>query len=149
MLYLGADHAGFKLKEQIKKYLLAQKVKFIDLGNLKLDKNDDYPEISFKVGNAVSENKNSAGILICGTGFGVCIAANKVKGVRAVTVRNVAEAKSARLHNDANIICFSGWDLKFPLAKRIIKVWLNTKFLNAERRNRRLAQLVKYELSKR
>ncbi len=145
MLYLGADHGGFKLKEQIKKYLLAQKIKFIDLGSFNLDADDDFPQYSFKVGQAVVRDKKSAGILICGTGFGVCIAANKVKGVRAVTIRNVAEAKSARMHNDANIMCFSGWDLQPDLAKKIIKVWLNTKFSNASRHKRRLDKIKKYE----
>jgi ribose 5-phosphate isomerase B len=145
MLYLGADHGGFKLKEQIKSYLLAQKIKFSDLGSFKFDADDDFPQYSFKVGQAVVRDKKSTGILICGTGFGICIAANKVRGVRAVTIRNVAEAKSARIHNDANIMCFSGWDLKIDLAKKIIKTWLDTKFSNAFRHKRRLAKIKKYE----
>lgn len=145
MLYLGADHAGFKLKEQIKKYLLSQKIKFTDLGSFELDADDDFPQYGFKVGQAVVRDKKSSGILICGTGFGVCIAANKVKGIRAVTIRNVAEAKSARQHNDANVMCFSGWDIKLPLAQKIIKAWLQTKFSGAPRHKRRLAIIKKYE----
>jgi ribose 5-phosphate isomerase B len=145
MIYLGADHAGFKLKEQIKKYLQSQMVKFTDLGNLKLDKNDDYPDFGFKVAKAVVKDKGSKGILICGTSFGVCIVANKVKGIRAVSIDNVKDAKLSRQHNDANVLCLSGWDLKLPLAQKIIKVWLDTKFSNASRHVRRLNIIKKIE----
>lgn len=145
MLYLGADHAGFKLKEQIKKYLQSQKVKFNDLGNLKLDKNDDYPDFGFKVAKAVAKDQGSRGILICGTSFGVCIVANKVKGIRAVSIDNVKDAKLSRQHNDANVLCLSGWDLKLPLAQKIIKVWLDTEFSGASRHKRRLNKIVKIE----
>ncbi len=145
MLYLGADHAGFKLKEQIKKYLTSQEVKFADLGNLRLDKNDDYPDFGYKVAKAVAKDKNSKGILICGTSFGVCIVANKVKGIRAVSVSNVKDAKLSREHNDSNVLCLSGWDLKPDLAQKIIKVWLNAKFNNEPRHKRRLAKIKKYE----
>lgn len=145
MIYLGADHAGFKLKEQIKKYLQSQKIKFTDLGNLKLDKNDDYPDFGFKVAKAVAKDNASRGILICGTSFGVCIVANKVKGIWAVSISNIKDAKISRSHNDANVLCLSGWDLKLDLAKKIIKVWLNTKFSNAPRHKRRLAKIKKYE----
>mgnify|MGYP000588094431 CR=1 FL=1 len=145
MLYLGADHGGFNLKEQIKKYLVVQKIKFKDLGYFNFQANDDYPEISFKVAKAVAKNKKASGILICGTGFGVCIAANKVKGARAVTVRSITEARLARQHNDANVMCLSGWQTKIDLAKKIIKVWLNTKSSLAFRHKRRLDQIKKYE----
>jgi ribose 5-phosphate isomerase B len=145
MLYLGADHAGFKLKEQIKKYLLNQRIKFADLGNLKLDKNDDYPDFGFKVAKAVAKDKDSKGILICGTSFGVCIVANKVKSIRAVSISNVKDAKFSRQHNDANVLCLSGWELKLPMAQKIIKVWLNTKFSGASRHKRRIKKISRYE----
>ncbi|MCX6740200.1 MAG: RpiB/LacA/LacB family sugar-phosphate isomerase [Candidatus Parcubacteria bacterium] len=145
MLYLGADHAGFKLKEQLKKYLLTQKIKFADLGNLKLDKNDDYPDFGFKVAKAVSKDDGSKGILICGSSFGVCIVANKVKGIRAVSISNIKDAKLSREHNDANVLCLSGWDLKLPLAQKIIKIWLDTKFNGAPRHKRRLNKISRYE----
>jgi ribose 5-phosphate isomerase B len=146
MLYIGADHGGFKLKEQIKKYLQTPKITFKDLGNFKFVPDDDYPEYSFKVAKAVAKDKKSSGILICGTGFGVCIAANKVKGIRAVTVRNVQEAKSARIHNDANVLCLSGWELKPEMAKKIIKVWLKTSFSKVARHQRRINQIKKIEI---
>ena len=145
IIYLGSDHAGYKLKEHLKKYFLAQKVKFTDLGNLKLNKNDDYPDFGFKVAQAVAKDKDSKGILICGTSFGVCIVANKVKGIRAVSVSNIKDAQISRSHNDANVLCLSGWDLKYQLAQKIIKVWLQTKFSGAARHIRRLNKINKYE----
>ena len=145
MVYLGADHAGFKLKEQIKKYFQTQKIKFIDLGNFELDKNDDYPEFGFKVANAVAKNTQNRGILICGSSFGVCIVANKVKGIRAVSVCSIKDAKLSREHNDANVLCLSGWDLNLEIAKKIVNIWLKTKFSKARRHLRRLAMIKKYE----
>ncbi len=145
MIYLGADHAGFKLKEQIKKYLKTQKIKFADLGNLKLDKNDDYPDFGFKVAKAVARDKNSKGILICGTSFGVCIVANKVKGIRAVSISNFKDAKLSRQHNDANVLCLSGWELKPDLAKKIVKTWLAAPFSKMARHQRRVNQIKKIE----
>jgi len=145
MVYLGADHAGFKLKEQIKKYFFTQKIKFQDLGNLKLQKNDDYPEYGYKVAKAVVKDKNNMGILICGTSYGICIVANKVKGIRAVSVKTVIEAKNSRQHNDSNIICLSGWETKIDLAKKIIKVWLDTTFSKGTRHQRRVNQIKKIE----
>jgi len=145
MIYLGADHAGFKLKEQIKKHLLTQKLKFQDLGDLKLDKNDDYPEFGFKVAKAVAKNPQNRGILICGSSSGVCIVANKVKGIRAVSICNIKDAKLSREHNDANVLCLSGWDLKMEMARKIVNIWLKTKFSRAKRHLRRLAIIKRYE----
>ena len=145
MIYLGADHAGFKLKEQIKKYFQTQNIEFQDLGNFKLYKNDDYPEFGFKVAKAVAKNPQNRGILICGSSFGVCIVANKVKGIRAVSICDINDAKLSREHNDANVLCLSGWDLKSDLAIKIINIWLKTKFSKAKRHLRRLAMIKKYE----
>ena len=145
MIYLGADHAGFKLKEQIKKYLQTQKLKFQDLGNFKFVKDDDYPEFGFKVAKAVAKNPQNRGILICGSSFGVCIVANKVKGIRAVSICNIKDAKLSREHNDANVLCLSGWDLKSEKAKKIINIWLRTKFSKAKRHLRRIAIIKRYE----
>lgn len=145
MIYLGADHSGFKLKEQIKKFLSIKKFKFIDLGNFKLEKNDDYPDFGYKVAKAVAKNPHNRGILICGTSFGVCIVANKVKGIRAVSVCNSKDARLSRQHNDANVLCLSGWDLKLDLAKKIIQAWLNTFFIKMIRHQRRVKQIKKIE----
>ena len=145
MIYLGADHAGFKLKELIKKYLQTQELAFQDLGNFKFKKNDDYPDFGYKVAKTVAKTKGSKGILVCGSSYGVCIVANKVKGIRAVSIGSVKDAKLSREHNDANILCLSGWGLKTDLAKKILKTWLNTFFSGAKRHQRRVNKIKKIE----
>jgi len=145
IIYLGSDHAGFKLKGEIKQYLQSQKLKFLDLGNLKLDKNDDYPDYGYKVAKAVAGNKNSKGILACGSSYGVCIVANKVKRIRAVSIGSVKDAILSREHNDANVLCLSGWSLQSNLGKKIIKAWLETSFSKATRHQRRLNKIKKIE----
>lgn len=145
MLYLGADHAGFKLKEQIKTFLDNLKVEYQDLGNLVLDKDDDYPDFGYKVAKAVSAKKSSKGILVCGSSYGVCIVANKVKGIRAVSIDTVNNARLSREHNDANVLCLSGWDTSLIKAKKIIKTWLKTKFSEKPRHRRRLNKIKEIE----
>jgi ribose 5-phosphate isomerase B len=145
MIYLGSDHAGFKLKQQIKTYLDKTKAPYEDLGNLKLQSDDDYPDYGYEVAKAVAENKNSKGILICGSSYGVCIVANKVKNIRAVSVFTSQEAKLSREHNNANVLCLSGWDLSPSKTKQIIKIWLNTKFSPAKRHQRRVKKIQNIE----
>ncbi|HDQ22606.1 MAG TPA: RpiB/LacA/LacB family sugar-phosphate isomerase [Candidatus Uhrbacteria bacterium] len=145
MVYLGADHAGFALKEQIKKYLDKKNISYEDKGSLKLKKGDDYPDFGYKVAKAVAENKNAKGILICGTSYGMCIVANKVKGARAVSVKNEDDAVEIRKHNDANIMCLSGWNISPAKANKIIDKFLNTKFEAVLRRKRRLNKIKKIE----
>ena len=145
MIYLGADHAGFDLKEQIKKYLDKINQPYEDKGNLKYEKDDDYPQYGYKVAQAVANDKKSKGILICGTSYGMCIIANKVKGVRAVSVKNAQEAKEIRKHNDANIMCLPGWGLSFNKAKKIVDTFFIFKFEAIPRRIRRLNKIKKIE----
>lgn len=145
MIYIGADHAGFKLKEKIKKHLEKKDIGYIDLGNLEHDKNDDYPDFSHAVANAVTKNKKSTGILICGSAYGACIVANKTKGVRAVSIRDVHEAKLARAHDHANIMCLSGWNTPFSSSKRLISAWLRTKQSRVKRHVRRVNKIKKIE----
>ena len=145
MIYLGADHGGFKLKQAIIQYLANLNLEYKDLGNLKFKKDDDYPEYAYQVAKAVAKGKGTKGILICGTSYGVCIAANKVKGARAVSVNNIQDAKFSREHNDANILCLSGWDSSIIKAKKIIKAWLNTKFSTHPRHRRRVNQIKQIE----
>ena len=148
-IYLGSDHAGFALKEKLKKWLEKEKIPFEDLGNLKYEKYDDYPDYAEKVGKQVVKTK-SKGILFCGSAEGICIAANKVKGVRAVAVWDKQMAKQSRDHNDANILCLSGggtllkvkgMGLSFRKAKKIIKVWLDTPFSKAARHQKRIKKI--------
>jgi RpiB/LacA/LacB family sugar-phosphate isomerase len=144
MIFIGADHAGYKLKEKLKRWLAEQGHKVTDVGARTLDKNDDYPIYAYKVAKAVARGKGK-GILLCGSAEGVCIAANKVKGVRAVAVWTVQNAKLGRKHNDANVLCLSGWDLSPAQAKKIVKSWLKTAFTAKARHVRRLKEITRIE----
>lgn len=127
MIALGADHAGYLLKEKIKKYLTDKKLEFKDYGTFKLD-SCDYPEFGYKVSQAVVTQEANVGILVCGTGIGMCITANKIKGIRAALANDVETAQLRRLHNDANVLCLSGRNLEEDIATEIVETWLNTSF---------------------
>ena len=127
IIALGADHAGYLLKETIKEYLTKKKLEFKDYGTFKMD-SCDYPEFSYKVSQAVVTEEANVGILVCGTGIGMCITANKIKGIRAAQVNDVESAQLSRLHNDANILCLSGRNLPEDEALKIVETWLNTSF---------------------
>jgi ribose 5-phosphate isomerase B len=140
LLYIGADHAGFELKDKLKTALLDQGYEMYDLSpNFKAD--DDYPLQAKKVAIAVAKTPESRGILVCGSGIGVAIAANRQKGVRAFDAHDVEETKLAREHNDANVISVSGWKLSEKDALALITIFLKTKASKAERHRRRVAQL--------
>lgn len=141
MVYIGADHAGFEMKEQIKKFLSVSGAPFVDLGALAFDKNDDYPDFAHAVAKAVSKKRNSRGILVCGSGQGVCIAANKIKGARAALAWSVATARASRIDDDANILCLSARYLKLPMIRSIIAAWLETPFSGHLRHKRRLRKI--------
>jgi ribose 5-phosphate isomerase B len=143
-IYLGADHAGFKLKETVKNYLDSLKIPYEDMGNLKYNKDDDYPDFGYKVAKAVAKN-NGLGILICGSSIGVCIVANKVKGVRGAPVVNTRDAELSREHTNANVLCLSGWNTSAMQAKKIIRAWLKTAFSQAERHSRRVDKIKEIE----
>ena len=125
-IYLGADHAGFKLKEEIKQTLSFGNIKFEDLTpNYK--EGDDYPDVALLVAEKIVEEKNGRGILICGSGIGMSIVANKVPGVRAALVSNSDQLDLSRRHNDANILVLSGWWCK-DCDLSMIKSWFFTHF---------------------
>src|SRR3989344_4431881 len=134
-LFIGADHAGFAMKEKVKKYLSKNKHEFIDI-TPRYKEGDDYPEVAFALAKSVVKN-NGEGILICGTGAGVCIAANKVLGARASQVYDSYTAKMSREHNGTNIVCLRGRGISFWKTKRILSIWLKEKISNEERNNRR------------
>jgi len=146
-IYLGSDHAGFQLKEKIKNWLNNKNIPYKDLGNTTYDPKDDYPDFAEKVTNTVVKT-NSLGILLCGSAQGMCIAANKIKGARAVIPFSLKEACLAREHNDANIICLSGWYTHFHRATRILERFLTTSFSQEPRHIRRLNKIRKLEFSK-
>ena len=144
-VYIGSDHAGFVLKEKLKPYISKLKYKVIDTGNKKYDKNDDYPIYASKLGKIIVKNKNSLGILICASGQGVCIAANKIKGIRAALAENVRDAILARRDDNSNIICLQGKYTKTLKAKLIVKKFLETKYEKVERFQRRINEIKKLE----
>lgn len=141
MIYIGSDHAGYNLKEEIKKYLSELKVDFEDLGAKTLNPQDDYPDFAKSVAEKVAKYPESRGIMICGTGLGSCIVANKVKGIRAASVWNEETAKQSREHLDANILCLGGRTQTVKEAKKILRVWMQTEFLGEERHKRRLEKI--------
>ncbi len=124
---LGSDHAGYPLKEEIKKYLDLKDIPFTDFGTFKID-SSDYPEFAYKVGNAIAAEECDCGILICGTGIGMSITANKIKGIRAAVANTEEGAKLSRLHNDANILCLGSRVVEPEQALKILDVWINTSF---------------------
>jgi len=144
-IYLGSDHAGFNLKKVIKDYLNAkfegsEDNKALDLGVFTNDATD-YPDIAREVCEKVVENKGSIGILICGSGVGMSISANRVNGIRAVLANNVEIAQLARAHNDANVLCLGGRMTTDEMAKAIVDAFLNTKFEAEENNVRRLEKI--------
>lgn len=139
-IYIGGDHAGFKLKEKLKKWLVGKHVNVQDLGAFKLEKGDDYPDYAEKVARKVVKDK-SLGILICGSAQGVCIAANKIKGIRAVVPFSVKEAELSRQHEMANVICLSGWYFNPVKAQRLVWKFLRTPFSKDERHIRRINKI--------
>ena len=126
-IFISSDHAGFKLKEVIKVYLSKKNLLFQDLGPNN-DERVDYPDFAHKVAKKVITNKNNVGILVCGTGMGMNIAANKHKNIRAAQCFNLKSTKLSRLHNDANIITLGSRLLSKKNALNFIGVFLNTKF---------------------
>ena len=125
-IYIGCDHAGFTRKQEVTAWLKEQNYDVIDCGCQ--GERTDYPVIAEKVGKSVVENSGSFGILICGTGLGMSIAANKIKGIRAALCTECFSAKYARLHNDANILCVGARTLGGGLTKEIIDTFLHTDF---------------------
>ena len=126
-IFISSDHAGFYLKEVIKKYLSKKKLFFLDLGPFNTDK-VDYPDYAHKLAKKVKINKNHIGILICGSGMGMNIVANKHRNIRAAQCFNLKSTKLSRLHNDANIITLGSRLLSRKNVLSFIGVFLNTKF---------------------
>ena len=142
-ILIASDHAGFFLKEKIKSYLERQNFRVKDLGTHSPE-SCDYPYFASRLATQISQKKYSRGILICKTGLGSAIVANRFPGVRASLCYNVTAARLTRQHNDSNVLVLGSLFVKTDLAKRITKVWLNTEF-SAGRHRRRLSQIRKIE----
>jgi len=143
-IIIGADHAGYELKQFLVKYLKTLGHKVVDVGASRYDPKDDYPDYAAKAGRKVRPGKSRA-ILVCGSAQGICMAANKIKGVRAVAVGNVKYAKLSRVHNDSNVLCISGWELSLMQAKKIVKAWIDTEFSGEKRHIRRIKKISRLE----
>lgn len=141
-IFIASDHAGYELKEEVKKHLH----KYYDIEDLGTTSKDsvDYPEYAIKLGERVAKEQ-AMGILLCGTGIGMSIACNKVKGIRCAKVDNIEEAKLTRLHNDANVIALSSHISKEDI-KKYVDVFLTTPFSNEERHQRRINKIEEYEI---
>ncbi|PJE59630.1 MAG: ribose 5-phosphate isomerase B [Candidatus Portnoybacteria bacterium CG10_big_fil_rev_8_21_14_0_10_44_7] len=144
VLYIAADHAGWQLKEDLREYLLGRGEEVLDLGNDVLDPDDDYPDFARDLAEKVVA-QGARGILVCGSGQGVCLAANKVKGVRAALAHDEFTARTAREHLDANILCLGGRVTDLETAKKIVKNWLGANFEEAPRHERRLSKIKEIE----
>ncbi len=148
---IGADHGGFELKEQLKKFLKAGSYDVEDVGNLKMEKNDDYPDFARKVAEAVGKEgreigqRSVMGVLVCRSAAGMVIAANKVKGVRAVAAFDETSAIHSREHNDANVLALSGDWLEAGAARNVLEAWLGTPYSNEARHTRRLKKILDLE----
>lgn len=144
MVYLGADHRGFQLKEKIKEWLKEWEYDTVDLGNDKYDHDDDYTDIAFKLGESVARDRTN-GILVCGSGVGVCSAVNKVKGIRAGLCTTEKQARAAREEDDANVLSLSAEEVGEETNKKIVKIFLETVFSSEERYIRRIQEIKAYE----
>jgi ribose 5-phosphate isomerase B len=142
LIYVATDHTGVKVKEEVIKYLESNGIEAKDIGLPNHD-TDDYTDFAFELGRLVIQDK-ALGILICGNGIGMSIAANKVKGIRAARVCSVDDACKAKNHNGANVITF-GANLDMDLIKEIIDSFIGTKGPDEERHMRRVAKIEKYE----
>ena len=144
MIALGCDHGGYELMQEVKAYLDSKGLEYKDFGCSSTEA-VDYPVYARKVGNAILEGTCDKGILICGTGIGISIAANRYKGIRAALCSDCFSAEATRLHNDANILAMGGRVLGPGLAVKIVDTFLNTEFSGDERHARRISKREEYE----
>ena len=143
MIAIGCDHGGYELKQEIKKYLDEKGIEYKDYGCDSLD-SVDYPIYAKKVAHAILDGECEKGILICGTGLGISLAANKVKGIRACVCSEPFTAKMSRAHNDCNVLAFGARVVGGELAKMIVDTWINTEF-EGGRHQRRVDLLMEIE----
>ena len=140
MIALGNDHGGYRLKQEVIQYLEEQKLEYKDYGG-ESEESCDYPVYAKKVAEAIVSGECDRGILICGTGIGISIAANKVKGIRASLCHDTFSAQATREHNDANILALGARVVGSGLALKIVDTFLNTEFSDDERHKDRIRQI--------
>jgi ribose 5-phosphate isomerase B len=142
-IFIGADHNGFEYKSQLAKALELAGHEVVDEGDLSIDPNDDFPQFASKVVNALlaANDPEARGILVCGSGQGMCMAANRFKGIRAALCWNINEARASRNDDDANVLCLSSKYLSLEESGSIMATFLSTPFAGAPRYVRRIQQL--------
>jgi ribose 5-phosphate isomerase B len=146
IVILASDHAGFPLKDAIKSYLLTKEnFEIIDKGCDSADESVDYPDFVKDLCSEVSKNKNNKGIVVCGSGIGISIAANKIKGIRCALLHDQLGAKLSREHNNSNVMSLGAGFLGKELAKNIVDTFLNTEFSGEERHQRRIDKITQLE----
>lgn len=143
---VGSDHRGFTVKQRLMKLLEQLGHQAFDAGTYG-NEYSDYPDYAFKVAQRVGSGENERGILVCGTGIGMCIAANKVVGVRAAPCHDIVSAEMSRRHNDANVLCLSADLLGEEIIERIVRIWLETEF-EGGRHARRVEKITNFENGK-
>ena len=141
---VGADHGGYSHKEAIKKYLIKKGFEVEDFGTHSSE-STDYNDFALKVAEGVRDHKYDRGILVCGTGIGMSIMANKVVGVRAALVHDLFTAEATRLHNNSNVLTMGGRVISLKKALKIVDIWINTEFSNEERHVRRVNKINSYK----
>jgi ribose 5-phosphate isomerase B len=138
-IVIGSDHAGFELKEKAKAHLRQRGLEVEDIGTHSTE-SVDYPDVAHRIAEAVASGTNERGVVVCGTGIGVSMAANRHRGVRAAVAYDEQTARLSREHNDANVLALGGRSLDHALALRILDIWLDTPFAGG-RHARRVAKI--------
>jgi len=146
---VGADHAGFRVKKSLIALLRKKGLSVVDCGAKTANPADDYPLFGIRVARSVASDRSHKGVLICTTGIGMSMVANKVKGVRAALVYNLAGARLSRRHNDANVLVVPAKFISLGRIKKIVEVWLKTEFAGSGRHGRRVEQIKKLEKNQR
>jgi ribose 5-phosphate isomerase B len=137
---IASDHAGYEMKEHLKKYLQEKSIEVVDLSAPQYDVSDDYPVFGFKLAKAIASGEYKRGILLCGTGLGISMAANRIRGVRAALCTSAELAHMAREHNDANVVVVGGRTTTRETAEKIVDTWLTGTFAG-DRHAKRVAML--------
>ena len=147
-IFIGADHNGFAMKNEISEWLRREGYEVEDMGPTEFDKTDDYPDFGIKVAEEVAKDTdNRFGVLVCGSGVGMSVAADKVKGVRAALIHDPEIARVAQRDDDINVLALGASFIDLGRAKEVIGAWLNTPFSKKERHIRRVKKITDYEKS--
>ena len=144
MIVIASDHGGYALKQELMAHLKEKGVEFEDIGTYS-EASCNYPEYAERAARGVAEGKYEKGILVCGTGIGMSLAANKIPGIRCALLSDVMSARLTREHNDTNMMALGAAVTGEMLALEIVDVWLDTEFSHAERHQRRIDKVMAYE----